>query len=265
MKLEITKKTKLLLNYFGLYYAFRYSKIYFKILKLKNPGYIQALNDDLFFYQSALENSPKIIFDVGANHGDKAWCFCQIAEKVICFEPDNTCYVALSARYRHDDSVFLENVALGSSVGTEVFFVEEEGSAYNTLNTKERDWIISERKRNITEVSVTVSTLDSMIKKYGAPDFIKIDVEGGELSVLNGLSSQIPVICFEANLPRFLDETVSIIERFSYDKNNLFNIRLGDEFLFTTKRSADEIMRILSKNEEISYDIFIYNHALLHE
>jgi FkbM family methyltransferase len=40
-------------------------------------------------------------------------------------------------------------------------------------------------------------TLDTLVKKYGSPDLIKIDVEGWEYRVLLGLTSKQSQICFE--------------------------------------------------------------------
>ena len=96
---------------------------------------------------------------------------------------------------------------------------------------------MSECKQNIREVAVTVSTLDNMIEKYGTPDFLKVDVEGGELQVFEGLSQPISVICFEANLPRFREETLSIIYRHS-DNMNRFNLRKENDFVFSSHRPA---------------------------
>jgi hypothetical protein len=44
---------------------------------------------------------------------------------------------------------------------------------------------------------VEATTLDSMIQRYGVPNFCKIDVEGFELDVLRGLSEPLPIISFE--------------------------------------------------------------------
>ena len=38
---------------------------------------------------------------------------------------------------------------------------------------------------------------DNMISRYGSPEFTKIDVEGYEFEVLNGLSQPIKTISFE--------------------------------------------------------------------
>jgi FkbM family methyltransferase len=241
------------------YNAIRYSKIYYRILKYKNPNYIQALNDDLAFYRRALGDSLDVVFDVGANHGDKTWAFRQMAKRVVSIEPDGACFAALQARYGRDRGICLENVALGERAGVGTFFVEEDGSAYNTLSEKERDWVASTHKRNLRKVSVPVSTLDNMIAKYGTPDFLKIDVEGGELSVFKGLRSPVPVICFEANLPRFREESLGIIERLRSNKAARFNLRLENNFMFSSHQPAEEIIGILSRNDEVSYDIFVFN------
>ena len=257
--MSISEALKTLSRQFGAYNAIRYSKIYYGILKCKNPNYIQALNEDLAFYRRALGNSLGMVFDVGANHGDKTWAFRQMAKRVVSIEPDETCFAALRTRYGRDEGVCLENIALGDRAGTGTFFIEENGSAYNTLSEKERDWLVSMHKQNIREVLVPVSTLDNMIAKYGTPDFLKIDVEGGELSVFNGLSCPVPVICFEANLPRFREESLCIIERFRPDKAARFNLRLENNFVFSSHQPAEEIISILGRNEEVSYDIFVFN------
>ena len=73
-----------------------------------------------------------------------------------------------------------------------------------------------------------------------------------------GLNSFIPVICFEANLPRFREETLSIIDRFSHDDTTRFNLRLEDNFVFSTHKESEEIISVLNRNEEVSYDVFVF-------
>ena len=257
----LTEVFKLLSRRIGVYNAIRYSGIYYRILKYKNPAYIQALDEDLAFYRRVVGGSLGLVFDVGANHGDKTWAFRQLAKRVVSIEPDGTCFAALRTRYGRDKGIFLENIALGNRAGVGTFFVEEDGSAYNTLSEKERDWLVSMHKQNIRKVSVPVATLDNMISKYGMPDFLKIDVEGGELSVFNGLSHPVPVICFEANLPRFREESLCIIERFRSNTTTRFNLRLENNFVFSSHQTAEEIISVLSRNEEVSYDIFIFKEV----
>lgn len=53
---------------------------------------------------------------------------------------------------------------------------------------------------------VEVTTLDALIKEFGMPSYIKIDVEGYELEVIKGLCSAIPLVSFEFT-PELLDVT----------------------------------------------------------
>ncbi len=241
-----------------LYRSFRYSWVYFQILKFKNPAYIRALNDDLQFYSNAVGSGLGLIFDVGANNGNKTWAFRQLASQVVCFEPDEASFHSLSVRYSGEEAISIENVALGKTFGTAIFYVEQAGSAYNTLNEKEKEWILENRSSKIAEVEVKVDTIDAMISKYGRPDFLKIDVEGAELEVLLGLNHKIPCLSFEANLPRFSQETCLILDRLEASENRRYNLRLEDSFVFADHQPVDSLYAELNSDRDVSYDIFVY-------
>jgi FkbM family methyltransferase len=258
--MAINAALKSLAKRFNLYNKLRYSDFYFWLLRCKNPGYIRALNDDLEFYRKALRSSLELVFDIGANIGDKAWVFRQIAKRVVCVEPDRSSFAALRARYGRDKSISLENVALGGEEGQAKLYVEADGSCYNTLSEKQRNWLLSRQPdEKLNEYSVPVSTLDSLISKYGVPDYVKIDVEGYELTVLNGLSHRVPLISFEANLPHFRQETLRIIERFAHAGAPQFNLRLRDRFVFPSHVDRARVEDAVCRDEEVSYDVFVYN------
>ena len=50
---------------------------------------------------------------------------------------------------------------------------------------------------NVGTLQVPITTLDEEIKKYGIPNFCKIDVEGYEAEVVSGLSIPLQTLSFE--------------------------------------------------------------------
>lgn len=244
----------------GIYRAIRYSDFYYWVLKYKNPDYIARINADLGFYCQTLGNTCKLVFDIGANHGDKAWVFRQIANVVVCAEPDRSSFKTLQRRFEQDDRVRLENIAVGAMAGEAEFFVESEGSFLNTLSAKHRGWVMEKLPHSsLTSYWVKISTLDALIEKYGLPDYLKIDVEGYESEVFAGLSHVVPLISFEANLPLFRAETNSILQACARNPRAKFNLRLGNDFLFPEAQAYGVVSQSLQGDEEISYDVFVYN------
>ena len=61
-----------------------------------------------------------------------------------------------------------------------------------------------------TEIQVT--TLDCLIRVMGRPEFCKIDVEGSEHEVLDGLSQALPALSFEFT-PEILELTELCVDR----------------------------------------------------
>ena len=242
---------------FGVYHKLRYSKPYEAFLWIKNPSYLRALRDDLTFYRSALGSRRQLIFDIGANQGDKTWVFRQIAKRVVAVEPDSYSWSALTARFGGDPNVYLENMAVGAEIGRANFYVEAEGSAYNTLSHK---WASRLSIQPTTRVrTVDVSTLDRLITKYGRPDYAKIDVEGYELAIFRGFTGRIPVISFEANLPMFREETLEILTHFKLTSSSHINLRLGNApaFVFPTHQYLPKIRQFITETDG-TFDVFVF-------
>jgi hypothetical protein len=65
-----------------------------------------------------------------------------------------------------------------------------------------------------TAVPIKVTTLDALIATYGRPAFCKIDVEGYETAVLQGLSQPLPALSFEY-IPAVKERAVACVRRLS--------------------------------------------------
>ena len=66
--------------------------------------------------------------------------------------------------------------------------------------------VYGSKDRKLSAITVPIITLDFLISHYGRPDFLKIDVEGFEVSVLEGLSTKVPLLSFEFHA-RTIDRT----------------------------------------------------------
>ncbi len=74
---------------------------------------------------------------------------------------------------------------------------------------------------------VPVTTIDALIQEFGLPKFCKIDVEGFEYEVLQGLSCPISFIAFEFTR-EFINDAMLCIEYLGSSGSADFNYALGE-------------------------------------
>lgn len=204
----------------------------------------------LQFYSQFISKGD-LCFDVGANIGNHTRVFVQIGATVVVVEPQKSCWRVLKKRFGDNDSVHLINKGLGKTIGKNEFFIDRS----HTLSSMSKEWISSVKSsgrfsfHHTWEVKTTVetTTLDLLIEEYGKPDFCKIDVEGFEFEVLQGLSQPIGTISFEF-IPEHLGPVLRCIEYLSKLGKTEFNYSLAESMNLALPGwvSADDMMRILS-------------------
>jgi FkbM family methyltransferase len=194
----------------------RYSNFGWKIYFFYFSRIKQITDNEFDLYEILNKKVDGILaFDIGANRGINTSHLLKLGYSVVAVEPESSNFEALQIRYASNPKLHLVNKAISNVKGEQSLFVEK-GDSLHTLSDK---WKKAIEKRFEFEVEFQASqkvmtlTLDDLIRKYGVPDFLKVDVEGHELEVFSGLSSAIPMIIFEANLPEFLRETEEIIEK----------------------------------------------------
>lgn len=129
-----------------------------------------------------------IVWDIGANLGlytEKFSVQVSPTGKVIAFEPVPSCFDELHKKYDLNRLVVLKNIALGAKDSTASMNIES-----NPLAATHK--IVD--AENITSVNTTlvkVSSADSIISLDPdiIPNIIKIDVEGYEGQVLDGMKN----------------------------------------------------------------------------
>lgn len=179
-----------------------------------------------------MEKKYELVFDIGANIG-------AFSEKILSF--NENCKIIL-IEPNDDLKKTLEDKFIGKNVEILNFIVSEKSneiikfhiSNADKISTASVDWILNSRFSNNYEWNKVVKklsiNLEDLIKKYGNPDLIKIDVEGYEYEVIKGLVSKQKEICFEWAEEKYEDinKTCEYLEKIGYDQ---FGFIYGDEYL----------------------------------
>ena len=226
---------------------FRYSKLHFYILRVKNPTYLKYLKKEIDFYKTFLINN-KLIFDLGANLGDKSHIFLKFTEKVILYEPEEDLFERLKFRFRKNKKVIVNNLIISDFVGDVTLNSVVGDEAYSSIINNDKDNFDHLKKKLVIKKIKSSSTLNSEINKYGTPHYIKIDCEGAENLILKNLKYDIEILSFEANLPLFLNQTKEIINYLKDNFNRCYNIRKEGEhnFLYKNHLNSEEILENLN-------------------
>ncbi|MSR25889.1 MAG: FkbM family methyltransferase [Planctomycetaceae bacterium] len=130
----------------------------------------------------------KIAVDIGADVGVFSMQICGVSRKVIAFEPRPRQAAELTAMFSCLElPVEVEEVALSDHAGTAQLRVLTEDAGRSTIEAANS--LEDEDGSAKEQITVNVRKLDD----YGLNDvaFIKIDVEGHEVSVLGGASETI--------------------------------------------------------------------------
>lgn len=212
------------------------------------------------FYSQFIKKGD-LCFDIGANIGEKTYAFLKLGAKVVAVEPQKSCVNILRKKFGHRTNLIIVPKALGRIAGvaeiqicdsTPVSSLSSEFVNYLKREYTDLKWTSSEK--------VEVVTLDSLIEEYGLPKFCKIDVEGYEMEVLNGLHQTIRFLSFEFNAPFIAKaiECVGIMKRFGKPEFNYSIFEEMDLLLseWVDETSMIEILSALPKKYETG-DIYV--------
>jgi FkbM family methyltransferase len=200
----------------------------------------------LAFYSTFISKG-QLVFDVGANIGNRTANFLEIGANVIAVEPQPDCIRILAAKF--GNRITIEPVGLASQPGEMEMYIADE----STISTFSKDFIDKTKdnkfRRNSWEkkINVKIITIDELIRNHGIPDFCKMDVEGFETEVLKGLSTPLPKLSFEYNVPEMAEniyQNVMLLGKLSPDY--FYNYCIGESMKLELSewKNATDFMKI---------------------
>jgi FkbM family methyltransferase len=273
IKASFKQTLQKVLGRLGLHQRAKASWVYDLYWSVADPQIIEDRSSEVAFYRNLLDGfrPGDLIFDVGANLGYKSDIFFRLGAKIVALEPDEKCRRILkekflSYRIRSKPLVIVDK-AVSDRSSVQTMWVEEAGSAMNTLSEKWAEALRSDETRFGQKLNfgqwkqVETISIEQLISTYGSPFFIKIDVEGHELNVLRGMRRPVPYVSFEVNLPEFrLEglECVRVLEdlagdgRFNYTSDCKRGVILKDwvgasEFSDVLRSCTDKSIEVLWK------------------
>lgn len=197
------------------------------------------------FYDHLLGRGD-LAFDIGANIGDYTEAMLATGASVVAVEPQREILARLLARLGVNRRLTVRECAVGSMHGQMPMKINHQhphlstfSETFITAGDYDPGWWTEER-------DVDVVTVDELIVQHGMPSYIKIDTEGFEQAVLNGLSSPPKLVSFEVHewLPEQAGRCFARLEALA---GYVYKVVDGDSFEFSTPLpvTAEDILKTL--------------------
>jgi FkbM family methyltransferase len=150
------------------------------------------------FYSQFVKEGD-LCFDIGAHTGNRTNAWLSLKARVIAVEPSSIFAAHLKKRFGNNHDIIIEQKALSNQEGKMNLKISSLYPTVSTLSEQWGDTVNSVLKKNVYDKreEVEVITLQNLVDKYGKPEFCKIDVEGFEKEVLEGLKVPFRNLSFE--------------------------------------------------------------------
>jgi FkbM family methyltransferase len=147
----------------------------------------------------------QIVLDVGAHAGVHLEQFLDLvgpSGRVVAFEPIPALAGALATKYRDRSNVDVRSLALADKPGRSEFLVLHQALGMSGFRLRS-----GSSDQGAERITVQVDTLDHQAVGLARLDYIKIDVEGAEISCLRGARQTVtrhrPLISVEYGMPTY--------------------------------------------------------------
>ena len=243
--------------------TFKFRQILLKI----SVFYQKRINiDNLNNHFKQLISKSTLIFDIGSNIGIYTSIFLKYSSKVISVEPQESLCLLQKKLFKKEiqnERLIIEHIAIDSKNQIVELHINSKDVLSSTSKKYQTEVIPKEFSftENIKTEAVQAKNIDSLILKYGKPNYIKIDIEGSEKKAIMGLNHQIPLISFECNIPYFKKEMFEILKKLSILGKYEYNFLKHKEFVFYSDLKSENEIKSLVQNGSLSgvFDLYCFS------
>lgn len=172
----------------------------------------------------------RLAFDIGANKGSASNLLLKMGfSRIVAVEANPNLLHRIQKRFSRSKEVKVVSALVSNDCSPKDFFISSRSDG---LSTSSLDWINNSRFTQTGNwkppVKVKSVTMDWLAETHGYPEFVKIDVEGYELKVLQGMSFAPLKIAFEWTDELFETLTLPCLDRLQDLGEYLFSFQEGD-------------------------------------
>lgn len=134
-------------------------------------------------------DDSRIIFDLGMNNGDDTAHYLAMGFNVVAVEANPALCEKAARRFQTaiaERRLTILNAAIAESAGEATFFINLDNDHWSSLDI---GWAGRDASR-CREIKVRCVTLAGLFAEFGVPLYLKVDVEGVDLAVLEQLRGQ---------------------------------------------------------------------------
>jgi FkbM family methyltransferase len=129
---------------------------------------------------------PDLIYDVGMHHGEDTEFYLASGFRVLAIDADPDLAKKASEHFRdaiESGRLTILNVGLADQASVEKFWICESNSAWNSFDIS----IASRDGSPHHSIDVPTQRFDEILRQFGIPIYVKIDIEGRDELCLNAL------------------------------------------------------------------------------
>ena len=206
---------------------YKFNLIYFFNDKVSREISIRGIFDyDQLFTTIKFFKKKRIFIDVGANIGNHSIFYSKYFKKILSFEPSKISFKVLSLNVENLKNIKIFNFGL-SNISKKFYFDDKATKNVAGLKFKKKG-----------KIPVKAEVFDKKFKELKNIDLVKIDVEGHELNVIEGMKKTLknnsPLLIIEFDPFKYRNsKLIRKIKKFGYqhiyyfvNTNNEDKIRL---------------------------------------